>query len=88
MRILECIKKYQCIIVPVKARTCCEFTATESIILTIHIQMYCSVTYKNEIFFQFYSQTEDMISDFYLTSTASSSAENGFFPRQRTPFVC
>lgn len=30
-------KKYQCIIVPVKARTCCEFTATESIILTIHI---------------------------------------------------
>lgn len=91
MRILACIKKYQCIIVPVKAHTCCEFTATESIILTIHIQMYCSdsiLTYKNYFFSQFYSQTEDMISDFYLTLTASSSAENGFFPRQRTPFVC
>lgn len=46
-------KKYQCIIVPVNSRTCCEFTATESIILTIHIQMYCSdsiLTYKNYFF--------------------------------------
>lgn len=50
----------------------------------------CQLIYVNECLgdILIISQTEDMISDFYLTSTASSSAENGFFPRQRTPSVC